>query len=350
MEKAIADRYIPEGASSKGGMGQVSIYNDRHLDRKVIIKELLPDVESRRLVDELRSLAQLRSKHVVQLFDLAEIDSDGLPNAIVLEYIDGSELVPGSMLPDTSFLKISYQIACGILDIHSLNIVHRDLKPNNIMIDSEGVVKIIDFGLSRNQDEAVTKGAVGTPVFMAPELWKDSTVTFDYAVDVYAFGLICFILLDGSLPDEVRSFPPQPIPKNVYCAPFSGLPAEVIDVFYQCVSFDPGLRPKIGLVQELVKKHILKDSHRATVVMDAAIHELNSNYRKMTLSAKNVGVICIYYDGHSFLVDSCSGQVFLNNSIAQKGQEIPGCCVITFGSGPGRRFVTFDVSNPEVVL
>jgi len=140
----IADRYEPTGATSAGGMGEIIECIDLHLQRRVIIKRLQADIEARRLLDEQRALAKVRSKHVVQLYDIVELtDRRKTEKAIVLEFIEGNNLGINSFKPDRDYLKVLWQIAGGLKDIHAAGVIHRDIKPDNIRIDVEGVVKII---------------------------------------------------------------------------------------------------------------------------------------------------------------------------------------------------------------
>jgi hypothetical protein len=81
----------------------------------------------------------------------------------------------------------------------------------------------------------------------------------------------------------------------------------------------------------------------------ASRHHLNKNSRKITLTATGVGVLVIEYDGMAFHVTSVNGYIFFNNTKVNVGDVVPGCCVITFGVGAARKFVTFDVSNPEAM-
>ena len=76
-------------------------------------------------------------------------------------------------------------------------------------LDNEGVIKIIDFGLARSHDEAKTHSIIGTPIFMAPELWSDKTVSFDQSIDVYAFGVTCLALLSATVLTELTHRPPS---------------------------------------------------------------------------------------------------------------------------------------------
>src|SRR5262249_50769602 len=140
----IAGRYQPTGATSAGGMGEVIECTDLHLRRKVIVKRLQVGVEERRLLDEQKALAKLRSKHVVHLYDIVDLTDRGRrEKAIVIEYIEGQNLQADSHSPGPDYLKVLWQIASGLKDIHAAGIIHRDIKPANIRLDTEGVIKII---------------------------------------------------------------------------------------------------------------------------------------------------------------------------------------------------------------
>lgn len=345
----IANRYKSLNTSDRGGMGEVLFCEDLHLQRQVVLKYLQPGVEARRLLDEQKSLAKLRSKHVVQLYDIVNIQGNGVQYpAIVLEFIDGETLEAGGFSANHEYLNVIWQISCGLTDIHSGGIIHRDIKPGNIKIDSEGVVKILDFGLSRNNANAETRSIIGTPIFMAPELWGDQTIAFDSSIDVYAFGVTCLALLTPNAPPSLRNRPPNQPSLGEFSAPFAGIPSEISGVLYSCLSANSADRPTMQDIQDLLAKQLLKNKHRATVVLNGVVHTLDSKNRKIALNA-NVGSLTIEYDGLDFNVTSVSGDVYINNTSATSGRVVPGCCVLTFGNGGNRKFVTFDVSNPEVM-
>jgi serine/threonine-protein kinase len=116
----LPTRYVPAGATFPGGgMSNAMLCNDQHLDRPVVIKALQAGVDRRRLLDELAALQAIRSKHVVQVYDIIQ-DSTGSIIAIVEEYLSGSDLtrapVPSSL---DEFLKLIYPIAEGLADIHA---------------------------------------------------------------------------------------------------------------------------------------------------------------------------------------------------------------------------------------
>jgi eukaryotic-like serine/threonine-protein kinase len=347
----IANRYRTSGQIGGGGMGDILHCHDTHLDRAVILKTLQPGVESRRLLDEQKALAKLRSKHVVQLFDFATITSaSGDSPALVLEHIDGNDLETGTYKPDREYLRVLWQIACGLSDIHAAGIIHRDIKPGNIRLDREGVIKILDFGLSRSAGvDDRTRSVIGTAAFMAPELWGQATISFSSAVDVYAFGVTALALLSRNIPRELAQSPPLAV-KTASLVPVLGsLPGEVVSLLTACLSPSPTGRPSMADAAHLLAKHLLQDQHRALVILDDVPHGLDANHRRLKLRAGSLGEVSIEYNGHSFAVTAASGAVYFNNKTASVGAEVPGCCVITFGSGGTRKFVTFDVSNPEVM-
>ncbi len=346
----IANRYEPTGTTAAGGMGEIIECIDSHLQRRVIIKRLHAGIEERRLIDEQKALARLRSKHVVQLYDILDL-SDGKKRdkAIVIEFIEGANLDIGAFKVGLEYLNVLWQIACGLKDIHQAGVIHRDIKPNNIRLDNEGVVKIIDFGLARSSDEAKTHSIIGTPIFMAPELWSDKTVSFDQSIDVYAFGVTCLALLSANVPTELVHRPPQAVSLATLSASLVGLSSDLVVLIHACLTTDPSKRPRMIDVQTLLARHLLKNQHRALVVMNGQAHLLDRNNCKITLNAGTVGTLTIEYDGLDFNVSSSSGAIYLNNTPAQASNVVPGCCVITFGDGSNRRFVTFDVSHPEVM-
>lgn len=345
----IANRYELIDEVGRGGMGTVVSCRDLHLDRIVVLKMLQDGIDNRRLLDEQKALANLRSKHVVQLYDIIDIKRDGVDfPAIILEYIDGKDLGIASHVLNEEYFLVIWQIACGLSDIHESKIVHRDIKPNNIKVDKEGVVKILDFGLARNLDDAKTRSSIGTFIFMAPELCSDKTINFSTSVDVYAFCITCLALLSNQPPRSLML--PSPIQPSFsdFSAYFKGVKSEIVELLYKCLDVNPASRPKMSEIRDALAKYLLKNKHRATVVLGGKIYTLNEHNKKINLNA-SVGTLSIEYDGFDFKVLSSSGTVFVNNVAATVGMVIPGCCVLTFGSNGSRIFVTFDVSNPEVV-
>ncbi len=350
----INQRYQPqEGAlPMQGGMSSVFLCTDSILERPVALKVMKQVADQRRLFDELTALLQLRSKHVVQIFDV--LIENPTEIVLVLEYIDGTDLFETAYLNLNldEFLRLLWQLASGISDIHSLNLIHRDIKPNNVKIDNEGILKIFDFGLSRAEgDSASTMGFVGTPGFAAPELFA-SNVTFDKAIDVYAFGISALHLLDGSLPTQLLAKPPT-FTASVFsnCNRFELAP-EIINLLTKCLSTDPKARPSIQSVRDMLARHLLKDKHRALFVFQGNHNRLDSTHPSVSLDLPGVASLKIRYTGLDFEVAELTGTAYINNAPASLGFKLPGSCVVTLG-GPeltnNRRYVTFDVSYPEVI-
>ncbi len=347
----LPSRYELSGGSGGGGMGDIYYCSDKHLQRDVVLKLLKDGEDERRLLDEQKALIQLRSKHVVQLFDVISINDGQDKTALVLEYINGSNLEIGGYVPSDAYLKILWQIACGLADIHAADVIHRDIKPSNIRVDGSGVVKILDFGLARREGaDAKTRSIIGTIGYMAPELWGGATISFDASIDVYAFGVTALALLNATPPKEIFERPPEPVAAGALSSLRGSLPDDLVSILERCLSYKPADRPRMREIEEALRQHLLRDKHRALVVMSGKAHELNAASRKMTLTYGTIGSVEIGYDGFRFSVLAFSGVVSINNKPVSVGTVLPDCCVITFGAAASARtFVTFDVSNPEVM-
>ena len=170
--RALPARYQPSGPAVDGGMSSVAFCKDQILERQVAVKFLQTTTHRRRMDDELAALLKMRSKHVVQIYDLCKFPDKCI--GIIQEFIDGKDLLE-SFAPPTSidsYYRQLWQIASGISDIHAVGVIHRDIKPNNMKVDPEGVIKIFDFGLARDAGPAAaTVGFVGTPgLEMAPQI------------------------------------------------------------------------------------------------------------------------------------------------------------------------------------
>lgn len=351
-------RYVATGATAAGGIGTVVVCVDQNLDRKVAIKFIQPGGEHRRLLDELAALQRIRSKHVVQIFDVDHFDP-GSRLGIIEEFIEGDDLDKylGKITIADGFLRILYQAATGIADIHEVGFVHRDIKPSNMLLDREGILKIIDFNLSRPDDDAHTAGFVGTPGYAAPELYASGRVVFDAAVDVYALGVTAWTLVHGKkLPKQLASRPPLPDAWKATSGGFgaiAGLDPELASLLDACLDVSPSARPTAVRVARRAARLLLHGRHRALFLGAATPFELDTTHPRVRLSDSR-GSLTIEYDGLDFRATSVTGEVWVNNMQLSPGSTLPDCCVIALG-GPHRRafdrvFVTMDVSHPEVVL
>ena len=336
-----------------GGMSAVQPCNDQTLERKVAIKILPGGADQRRMRDEVSALLRMRSKHVVQVYDILKWGKADL--ALVQEFIEGKDLFDESIAPTDmlSYLKLIWQIACGISEIHSFKVIHRDIKPNNMMIDHEGVLKIFDFGLARDAGPAAaTVGFIGTRGFAAPELYNQN-VAFTEAVDIYAFAATALFVALRSLPEDLVQQPPQPASQGYFRQTQFELPEEITELLDRCLAAVPSDRPPMSTVRDTLAKHLLRNRHKALVVFQGKPSYLDKSNRNVSLTLANMGKIAIEYDGFSFRVTRLEGDVYINSLRAEVGHELPGACVVTLGApeqASKRRYVTFDLSHPEIVL
>lgn len=337
----------------EGGMGAVYPCRDEVLDRKVAIKVVQNTAGRRRMLDELKALLKMRSKHVVQVFEILQLPGDEL--GIVQEFIEGADLFEPALTPANTaeFYKQLWQIAAGISDIHAVGVIHRDIKLNNMKIDREGVVKIFDFGLARDDGAgASTVGFVGTRGFAAPELYA-ANPDFTSGVDTYAFGASARFIATRTFPPELWAQPPMSAGAGYFSATPFAIAPEIAAVLDQCLDNNPEQRPSMASVRDALARHVLFDRHQALLVFQGAASYLNAASRSVSLSLPNMGQAKIHYDGLDFRVQSVSGDVYVNNRRLSSGDALPGSCVVALGAPEHRnqrKYITFDLSHPEIVL
>ncbi|WP_299850389.1 serine/threonine-protein kinase [uncultured Roseovarius sp.] len=348
----LPERYAIDGDAMDGGMATVFKCHDRILERPVALKVMPRRFKTRRLNDELQALYTIRSKHVVQVFDVC-VDNTSV--GIVQEFVDGKDLFSTDIAPSSAddFLFILWQIASGISDIHAAGLIHRDIKPNNMKVDQEGILKIFDFGLAREDGPAAaTVGFVGTVGFSAPEQYVAGT-QFTQSIDIFAFGATALYFGTQSLCAELSAEPPSAFASNPFLSlPFT-IPTDVADTLFACMAHLPSNRPKMSAVCQTIEKHLLFNRHRALVVLNGKPSYLDKDNTSVSLTFGSIAGVKIEYDGLLFKVTNVAGDVFVNNAAVAVGDALPGACVLTLG-GPERRatqraYVTFDLSNPEII-
>jgi serine/threonine-protein kinase len=354
----MPDRYEKSPKKfTNGGMATALLFRDKHLDREVIIKVLHSNTEQKRLIDEVKALGAVRSKHVVEIYDVIKNNS-GKIRAVVVEYVPGDDL--SSKLGKCStdeVLRIAFAIASGLSDIHRVGQIHRDIKPENMKFDAEGCLKIFDFGLSRTEElDAKTSGAVGTLGYLAPELCvaDDEDVTFSQAVDIYAFASTILALINGSIPKPMRAIPPKlPCAAGDFSKQKITLPESVSTILNQCFTEDPTERPSIDQVLDIISLNLLEGQHRASLVVGGKVYNLHSGNKSVKVNSGNLGSFDLTYNGFIFTLNPTGGYVYINNVITALPIQIPGSCVVTLGppsAGLNRAYVPVDVSHPEVLI
>ena len=194
-----------------GGMGQVFLAEHVSMRRRAALKVLPPDraddpYKRERFLREARATGQLDHPNLVRAFD---VDTQDDVLFLIMEYVDGvtlHDLVTrhGPLGPHRAAYYV-WQVAHGLAYMHAGGLIHRDIKPANLVLDRQGVVKILDLGLVRSQEEVdeLTRGEgvkiLGTADYLAPEQAIDCSAV-DTRADVYALGASAYFLLTGRPP------------------------------------------------------------------------------------------------------------------------------------------------------
>ena len=202
-----------------GGMGQVWLATDSRLGRNVAIKvigeDLANDEQVRaRMQREARSVSALNHPNICSLFD---IGNESGTDFLVMEYVEGVTLrdrIAAGPIPPDLLINVAEQMIDAIREAHDRGVTHRDLKPANIMITKNGLVKVLDFGLSTQKraadDEATavrsSSGAmIGTLSYMSPE--QASGLAADARSDIFTIGVVLYEMATGARPFE--GLPPR---------------------------------------------------------------------------------------------------------------------------------------------
>jgi predicted Ser/Thr protein kinase len=190
---------------ARGGMGIVYCARDIHLQRLAAIKLLNPEMlhdetHRARLIAEARAISQLNHPNVALIYSVEFI---GEAPCLCMEYIDGQRLDDWAPTKNMAQrLEVARQIASALAAAHSIGIIHRDLKPSNIMVRTDGVSKLLDFGIARQLTEATritsTGLTPGTPAYMSPE--QVSNLDVDARSDIFSFGVVLYELFTGVRP------------------------------------------------------------------------------------------------------------------------------------------------------
>lgn len=257
----LAGKYRVERVLGQGGMGVVVAAKHLHMDQRVAIKFLLPDLASHpetvaRFAREANAAVKIQSEHVARVIDVGTLES-GAPY-MVMEYLEGSDLsdlvARRGPLPWHEVVEYVLQACEAIAEAHVTGIVHRDLKPANLFLirraDGSPCVKVLDFGISKAADAASgsaltqTAAMMGSPKYMSPEQLKSSR-DVDARTDIWALGVILYELLSGegafradTMPQlyvAIIQDPPQPLRRP-------DVPPGLVQVILRCLEKDPARR------------------------------------------------------------------------------------------------------------
>ncbi len=282
--KVLGGRYEIVELLGEGGMGAVYKARDRELDRLVALKVIHPELARnpqilQRFKQELILARQITHKNVIRIFDLGA--ADGI-KFITMEYVEGQDLKSllrqGQKFTAEDAAGIIQQVCRALNAAHVANVVHRDLKPQNIMLDKQGKVLVMDFGIARSMEMSgltQTGTLMGTPEYMSPEQAKGEEI--DARSDLFTLGVIFYELLVGKVPFQAetpfktmlkrtqeRAVPP--IELN------PGVPAFMNDVVMRCLEVDPQLRYQSAL--EILKDLEARQGTRASPAVALAVPRL----------------------------------------------------------------------------
>ena len=190
-----------------GGMAEVW-YAENKIGKKAAVKILLPKFcadESivARFENEAKVMVELEHPNIRQVYDYDTVE--GRP-CIIMEYLEGNDLKgmmkQGYRFSDDELVKWWNQMVAALNYTHNLGIVHRDIKPSNIFIDKHGNVRLLDFGIAKNNEGGtgtLTGSTLGTRIYMSPEQVKDPK-RVDYRTDLYSLAVTFVHLLTGKEP------------------------------------------------------------------------------------------------------------------------------------------------------
>src|SRR3989304_7399950 len=255
----------------EGGMGVVYKAEDTKLSRLVALKFLPPHLSANeedksRFVQEAKAAAALNHPNICTIYGIEESDNSTF---IAMEYVEGQTLHDkGLNLPLKQSIEIGIQMADGLAAAHEKGSVHRDIKSENIMLQRDGRVRIMDFGLARIKSASrLTKvgSTVGTTGYMSPE--QVQGMESDHRSDIFSLGVILYELFAGQSPFkgahetainyEIVNVDPEPI-----SAVKPDFDAQLDAIVMECLAKDPADRSQSAAEVAKDLRHAKRESSR----------------------------------------------------------------------------------------
>ena len=248
------DNYRIQHLIGRGGMGTVYVGEHIRLKRRVALKFLVHDVDgfeevSKRFEREALAVSAVNHPNIITIYD---VDVWEETPYIAMEYVEGASLkalfADNKPLPLDIVVNLQYQLARGLLQTHKASIVHRDIKPTNIIINRDGYLKVLDFGLAKLMEASrITRSehTLGTAHYVAPEMFLGNAV--DLRADIWSAGVLMYQMLTGEKPFGKSNLHrvmyavinKDPDPLNTHDTSIPEVFQQIID---RCLSKDPAQR------------------------------------------------------------------------------------------------------------
>ena len=272
----FAGRYTLLRLLGQGGMGSVHQARDTLVGDVVALKQLDlgPKADAQaleRFSREVRVARRITHPHVARTHDLGTHEGQAF---LTMEYIEGEDLrqllVREGALKPTRAARIAQAVCEGLAAAHTAGVVHRDLKPANILVETGGRVVLTDFGIARALAEeraSRTQGAIGTPLYMAPEQVAGEPV--DARADLYAVGLLLYELLTGQLPFAAETPWGAAIARLQRDPPdlrqHPAVPLALAELVHRCLRRAPAQRPQsAGEVADALRDWLAREGESRT--------------------------------------------------------------------------------------
>ena len=287
-----------------GGMGVVYKAQDLNLDRIVALKFLPPDLTrdfqaKERFINEARSASSFDHPNICTVYEIGEAE-DG-QSFIAMPWYEGETLkrrIERAPIAIEEATRIALQIVQGLSKTHQKGIIHRDVKPANIIVTTEGVAKILDFGLSKLRGQTVlTKegSTVGTVAYMSPEQARGDPV--DQRTDIWSIGVVLYEMLSGRRPfngdyDQVVIYSILNQDPTAVTDLRHDVPPDLGAIVTKCLQKDPARRHQSAVELGHDLEHLLgtRESRRQT--LGAAV---NSRRRPLTYTLSGLVVLVLLF-------------------------------------------------------
>ena len=273
--------YVIERLLGNGSLGAVYLVRHELLGTLFALKVLFPEFATanesyvKRFLREARIAMQIRHPNIVAVYDCG-FDKERQLYYLVMDYVKGGDLrqaiaFAGHFSPDRA-VEVVLQVASALELANRHHIVHRDIKPENIMIQPDGLVKLVDLGIAKADDlgdnvQTTTNSVFGTPSYIAPEQALDAS-SVDTRADIYSLGVVLFEMIAGKPPFDGPN-PPQILAQTLSEDPFP-------DIRDCCKEINPMLAALIRRMCVKEKERRISDPHTLLKEFEKLGYSLNT--------------------------------------------------------------------------